>query len=44
MGGSRTVQLEEIVVAGLGSKLLGVDDGGVEGRHGGWFACGLEEG
>lgn len=36
----RTVELEELVVAGLGGELLGVDDGLLEGfalggRHGG---------
>lgn len=44
----RTVELEELVVVGLGGKLLAVDDGRLEGfalrgRHDGGFRRGLKK-
>lgn len=32
----RTVEVQELLIGGLGGELLGVGDGGVEGRHVGW--------
>lgn len=36
-GGACTVKLKQLLVLGLGGELLGVQDGGVEVRHGEWF-------
>lgn len=36
----RTVEVQQLLVGGLGGELLGVGDGLFE-RHDGWFGCGV---
>lgn len=36
---SERAYLEELIVSGLSLELLGVLDGGIEGRHGCCFEC-----